>query len=275
MKLSIITTITNPDQRGDAWREAIASYLALADEIVVVNGGRLLEKLDPKVKWVNLAWPEEWVWSELPYHLNAGMKEASGDWVIKCDIDYVFHESEIENIRATLEGAKNYALITFQKFSFVTVDRYYEKGNIPLAVNKAKYPAIFFGENLDRKTDLCYPIMAEKMGVVPSGHSIAANLILKSHHHIWNYDYTFKTVAQTRREFARFARAWHRYFGEPKWGRGEKESFEVFLNMMRGRYNRCPYRPKLTEHPEYIQGRIAAMTPEQFGYRGWGMLNAN
>jgi len=39
MKISIFTTITNPEENQYPYLEAIASYLALADEVVIVDGG--------------------------------------------------------------------------------------------------------------------------------------------------------------------------------------------------------------------------------------------
>src|SRR3990167_6150005 len=109
MKLSIIATVTNPVKRQDPWLEALECYLDLADQVVIVNGGtpftfENITKIpdpdrDADITFVNLEWPYEWSWEELPRHLNAGLEQATGDWVIKCDIDYFFHEKDHTRIR--------------------------------------------------------------------------------------------------------------------------------------------------------------------------------
>ena len=35
--ISIFTTMTNPDERNDPWRESLNCYKSLADEVVVVG----------------------------------------------------------------------------------------------------------------------------------------------------------------------------------------------------------------------------------------------
>ena len=37
MKLSIFTSMTNPEERNDAWQEAISCYEDIADEVIVVG----------------------------------------------------------------------------------------------------------------------------------------------------------------------------------------------------------------------------------------------
>ena len=102
MKLSIITTVTNPDKYQYAWRETLKNYCALADEVIVVNGGESLdlgqiERQNAVLKQVMLPWPEKWHWRELPIHINAGLSEATGDWVLKMDIDYLIKECDFDD----------------------------------------------------------------------------------------------------------------------------------------------------------------------------------
>ena len=167
MKISIITTITNPDDMQYAWIEAIDSYGALADELIIVNGGKEIFYDHPdntrrvETKVLNLPWPEDWHWSELPIHLNAGLKEATGDWVIKMDTDYVIHETDIPAIRRALEvNAKNYAVASFMKKIIINRNSYYKKCRTPLAINKKKVgDTIKFGKA--DNSDWCYPIIVK------------------------------------------------------------------------------------------------------------------
>ena len=42
MKISVITTITNPEERQDRWQEALSCFCDFADEVIVVNVGKSL-----------------------------------------------------------------------------------------------------------------------------------------------------------------------------------------------------------------------------------------
>lgn len=297
MKISILTTITNPEERQDKWLEALDCYSDLADEIIVVDGHDWYDEksgkeigLDhhalftarsnkfQKVRWLYLEWPCEWNWVELPRHLNAGLERCTGDWVIKMDIDQLFHEDTFEEIRDRLQGL--YASIaTFQKYSFVLVNKFYQKAEIPIAINKNRFPDIKFGLATDEETDLCYPIRQTEVKIVgdyelPVGKAIPTEEWGRTGVAYYNYDYTFKTKDLAKNEFWRFAKAYQRFFGTWPWGSTKEESFKVFIKMMRGRLERCIYEIKPDAHPKYIQEAVKNITPEQFGYNGWGLLNA-
>jgi len=289
MKLGIITTITNPHLRQDPWIEALECYSDLADEVVVVDGSGYLddedfsarrwyeEKHDSKVTWLDYEWPYEWSWDELPKHLNAGLKKAKWlgvDWVIKCDIDYLFHEGDFREIRKTLEQYKNtHDAVSFQKMSFVTHDKAYEKGPVVIALNVKRNDKLLFGKERGTHTDLCFPVVFNgeyDNKEVPVGNSVTN--VFKSPIRVYNYDATFRTKAVQASEFHRFSRAYQRFFGEYKYGKTKEESFTVFIDMMKGRKNRCVYGFELSDHPKYIQPRIASLMPSHFGYDGWGLL---
>ena len=127
MKLSIFTTITNPIERQDAYMEAIESYLAIADEVVVVDGGSIdgsyenIALSSAEIK--NYIWPKEWEWEQLPRSLNVGLKACTGDWVIKADIDYIFHEKDRGELRRQLESLGDFPVANFYKWQFLLVDR--------------------------------------------------------------------------------------------------------------------------------------------------------
>lgn len=290
IKLSILTTITNPKERQDKFKEALECYKDLADEIVVVDGGNPTKddsRIDDlgKIKVVYFNWPYEWNWVELPRHLNAGRKQCTGDWILKLDIDQFFHEKDFDQIRKKLiECPEDCQVATFQKMSMVYDGKYYQKGGQPIAFRNNS--EIVIGKNLDKETDLCFPI--RQIGVeeviykwdlspeydkggdliysLPVGHDLS---IYKTGIQYWNYDYFFKTKEFTRKEFWRFSRAYHRYFGTWKFGDSEEESFKIFINMQEARYKQSPYTYKLEDHSKYIREAVKNLTPEMFGYSGW------
>jgi len=305
MKLSILTTITNPEQRQDKYKEAFKCYSDLADEVVVVNGGKAeffeFEKKNityegkmygkAVFKFINLEWPEEWNWFELPRHLDAGRRNCTGDWIIKMDIDQMFHEKDFDRIKTKLaECPENIDVATFQKMSMVYGNKYYQKGGQSIAFRNKPYIAI--GKNLNKRTDLCFAIRQtgveklEQLFTYSEWDERGENLIedkiiydlpvgtgldtFKTGIQYWNYDYFFKTKEFTKKEFWRFSRAYNRYFKVWTFGNSEEASFKVFLNMMEGRYNRAPYTYKLGDHPKYIREAVKNLQPKQFGFNGWG-----
>lgn len=299
MKISIFTTIGNERSdgfdRGDAVIEALESYHALADEIIIVNGSKPYQTfddgtkvfkanyplyLDDKIDSVYNLWPYDWSWEQLPKQMNIGLQECTGDWVIRADIDYIFHERDIKEIRKRLESAWNYPVATFQKYSFVLHDKYYQKGSVPIALNMGKFgDHLAFGHATNARTDLCYPIIKTGMNDkgIPEG-SYNPETHYKLGLPFYNYDYTFKTIDQTKEEFHRFSKAYYNYFGEYKFGATEEKSFELFIAMMKGRLDRCVYKIGrkqdgwMRSHPKYIRPAIDALTKDQFGYNGWGLL---
>lgn len=85
--LSIFTTMTNPEERGDPWKEALDCYNSLADEVVVVGE----------------EWPYEFKFDHIGKTFQEGFNKASGDWVIRMDLDYFFHENDFVKLKQILK----------------------------------------------------------------------------------------------------------------------------------------------------------------------------
>ena len=160
-------------------------------------------------------------------------------------------------------------MVSFQKYSFSTHDRYYQKGAVPLAIQKGKVgDRIKFGKPMNARTDLCYPIYVVNDGHVPEGN-YRPERVLKCGKPVYNYDCTFRTEDFQRGEFWRFSKAYHRYFKEWTFGSTKEKAFKTFIGMMKGRFNRSPYK-NFTDHPKYIRDRIINIKEEELGYDGWG-----
>jgi glycosyltransferase involved in cell wall biosynthesis len=288
MKLSIFTSCGNEYydgvERGDLVDEAISCYLDLADEVIVIDGHGDMVSDNPKLKIIYYNWPWIWDWTHLPKAFNLGYKACTGDWVIRADIDYIFHEEDMEAIRKKLEIFMDMQVVTFQKFCFVTKDKFYEKGEVPLAINKRLVgDQVLFGKALNVKTDLCYPIRVtgEDAGI-PVGQ-YEPELFAKSAEPVYVYDYSFKTEEQTREEFWRFSQAYHKVYEDPddtdwKFGNSEHRAFEKFIGMMKGRLRKCVYtigeekNGLLYTHPKYIKSAIGSISEDKFAYNGFGLL---
>ena len=82
MKLSIFTTYTDPEKRNDPWKEALNCFNDIADEVIVTGSD----------------WPEEFTWSQIGKYFQQGLNESKGDWNIRMDIDYFFHEKDVNKL---------------------------------------------------------------------------------------------------------------------------------------------------------------------------------
>jgi len=261
MKISILTTITEPIKRQDKYKEAFNCYKDMADELVVVDGcgypDNRIDILSDKMKVVFLKWADEWSWEELPKHLNAGLEQCSGDWVIKLDIDQFFHEKDKDNIRKQLKYAEEKAYITasFEKFTVFSPTRAFQKGKVPIAINR-RYQNMGFGLDEKKETDLCYPILIKSYKKIngyklPVGDLISENCnynIKKIR--LYNYDYFFKTIDFSLLEFERFARAYERFFMKKPFGKN------TFLDLRESYKNKYSYKLKLDDHPKYIRQAV-------------------
>ena len=243
--LSIATSYTNPEKRMDPWREALACYEDLADE--VVRSGE--------------DWPYEFTWDYIGKVFNESYQKATGDWVIRMDLDYFFHEKDFENIRKILGDNFDKPAVAFPKYQFFTPDRYALKTNIVIAYNKKKFPEI----KLNGGGDLCLPTL--------NGKEILPNEVPISKVFLWNYDSMFKTKEIISEDRARFARAWFRYFGD--WGKNEgdnpEKAFETWFDMIQGRYKNHKKLMDIDNHPKYIKKKIENLSEEQFGFDAFGL----
>lgn len=248
MKLSIFTTATNPIERQDPYEEALACYNDLADEVIVLGDD----------------WPQEFSWEYIGQTFDKGYQACSGDWVIRMDLDYFFHEDDMSKLLWVLN--KNYyrPAISFWKYQFIKADRASIKSRLAIAFNKREYGSRI---RLDSGGDLCQPSL--------DGKQLSTEFMREARIPVYNYDFTFKTEEVVAKDFARFARAWSRRFGEDKWGDGTEETaIAKFKEMMLGRYlNRANTIIPIDEHPKYIKDKLHKLTPEQFGYNLWGMIN--
>lgn len=248
MKLSIITTATNPIERQDAYDEAMSCYTDLADEVIVTGED----------------WPFEFEWSHIGKTFQEGYDLATGDWVIRADLDYFFHEQDMSRIRHMLELYRDNPAASFWKYQFILVDRYSIKSRPVICLNKAK-----FGDRikLNGGGDLCQATL--------DGQELRAADVPEIKVPLYNYDFSWKTEEVIRKDFGRFARAWNRTFNNWNLGGPDDDSaFEVFKKMVIGRYAGRGGEPlRLEEHPKYIQKRIKELTPDRLGHSMFGWIN--
>lgn len=292
MKISIFTTITNPDRWQYPYLESLRSFFDVADEVVVVDGGSddgsiqkifdLAKEYPTKTfRLVPLPWPWEYSQAEFPKHLNAGLEACTGDWAIKCDIDYVFHENQINDLQVRLRGYNDEKWLagSLDKFSVLNKSRGFRKAKLPFAIHTAvSGTAVKFGIQQDvdpALDDWCYPIVQMNGKVtdegVPIGISLPVGAVKPLDIMVWNYDYFFRTEEMAMQFFQRTSRAWRKSVNN-NWGSTDELAWLTFIDMVKQRIARPNLIPlELLSHPKYIREKVAALTPDQYGYDNWGI----
>lgn len=258
--ISIFTTATDPLRRGDIYAESIRCYEDLAEEVVVVDGGFLDYK-----KRVKSTWPKEFDWSFIGQQFQKGYLACRGDWVIRCDLDYIFHENDFEKIRQALSDNPRSPGVSFYKWQFVQPDRYNLKSRLVIAVNKKE-----FGDRIrfDGGGDLCQPTL--------DGNLLELTEMPQAGIPFYNYEKLTKTVEQIADDVGRMDRAYFKHFGKYLYGSGDDQSaFDGWIKMSIGRYLKPSKTIRLEEHPKYIQETIKNLRPDQFGHNAFGQLEEN
>lgn len=271
MKLSVFTTTTDPIERGDLFWEAMGSY-DFADEVVVVDGSRvpianpgMHEVEDKSYVQVNSRWPQGFSWELIGQQFQRGYEAASGDWVIHADLDFIFHEQDYRSIRKACEENSKAPALSFYKWQFILPDRYNLKSRLVIAVNKGKY-----GDRIrfDSGGDLAQPSL--------DGKYIDPNDVPEAGIPIWNYEKLIKTQDQVAEDVGRMARAYEKHFGEFKLGGPDDDSaLDEWLTMVLGRIRKPQKHIPLKDHPKVMRGTIRHLTPDMWGYGGWGLLEDN
>lgn len=249
MKLGIFTTITNPEVRGDNYKDALACYNELADIVTVIDGKK--------------TWPHDFSWPLIGQHFQRGYEQTDADWVIHADLDFIFHEKDFSAIREAFEQNPNEPALSFYKHQFILPDRYNLKSRLVIAVNKKK-----FGDRIrfDSGGDLCQPSL--------DGKELKPDYVKEAKLPFYNYEKMTKNEEQIRNDVERMAKAWARYFGEYKLGT-ELTAYDEWLKMVKGRFNKPQQSIALKAHPKFVQETIKNLQPDQWGFSGFGNLVTN
>jgi len=251
MRIGSFITITRPEQRGDTYKECLTAANGFSDVVTIINGEE--------------SWPREFGWDLIGKHFQAGYATTDADWVIHLDTDFIVHEDDYDAIRAACQANNEAPALSFWKYQFILPDRYNLKSRLVIAVNKGKY-----GDRIrfDSGGDLCQPSL--------DGRELTPDLVPEARIPFYNYEKILKNRSQVRDDVGRMARAWERYFENNKLGGPDDESaFSEWLKMTVGRFKRPQERVALSFHPRVMRDTINNLTPEQFGYSGFGYLGEN
>lgn len=251
MNLSVFTTITRPEVRGDNYDDAEACYNELADELAVIDG--------------HGTWPQEFNWPVIGEHFQRGYEACTGDVVIHADVDFIFHDNDFPKIREAAQYMLDNHLpaMSFYKYQFILPDRYNLKSRLVVMVNKRD-----FGSRIkfDSGGDLCQPSL--------DGVELKPDTVPEAQVPIYNYEKLTKTKAQIMDDVGRMDRAYHRHFGRYVYGTdgSDESAYNGWLEMVVGRFHKPSRHIKLNEHPKYVQETISNLKPNQWGYNMFDLL---
>lgn len=299
MKLSIFVPITCPSARQDPWREAIANFTEFADEVVIVCGDESDLKLDfPNKEKIKLVYNE---WRENDYMMygeqyRKGFENTTGDWAIKCDIDYFFHEDDWEDIRTCLEASRDDVLFMAKK-QFILVDRYRVKALMPIVFRGTLRGRVAF----DSRGDYTWPrvdgieVSDKSKAVSRKDYVIVLDNVTEEQIKkrlpkvykegdkmycmnrricVTNFDMCFKDKETISREFLKQSKARFIKTGAD-WGQTEEEALDCLVSMQKGRLSRGWAMAKPEDYPKHIKEKVKNITPEQFGYSLFGNWEKN
>lgn len=244
--LSIVTSMTNPEERGDPWKEALNCFKDYSDEIIIKGDD----------------WPYEFKWDHIGKTFESGFHDASGDWVLVMSLDYFFHEKYKEKLLNSLEKYKDSPAIAFPQYQFFTPYNYSVKTRIALALNKKK-----FGNSIGYTggADLCLATLDNKVIDIRSIPNINIPL--------FQYDFCFKTKKMIAEDRARFARAWYREFNNYN-GRGGptlEEAYDAWFKNIKKKIIFHTHKIKIENHPIYLKDKLKEIKEDQFGFDSFGL----
>lgn len=247
-RLGAFITITNPEQRGDTYAECLKMATDVFDTVTIIDGKD--------------TWPEEFDWPVIGEHFQRGYEKCDADWVFHLDVDFFFHQDNKRDLRIAIDNNDHAVALSFWKYQFVLPHSYNLKSRLVLAVNKKAY-----GDRIrfDSGGDGCQPSF--------DGKYINPSQVPEARIPFYNYEKIKKTKAQIMKDVGRMDRAWHRSKGEYLYSLDgtDKSAYDGWYRMIKGRYQKPQKQLMTEEHPWYIQQTIRNLTPEQFGYGGFGL----
>ena len=248
MKLSVFTSMTDPESRNDPYKEALECYEDFADELVIVGED----------------WPYEFKFDKIGQIFQEGFEKSTGDWVIRMDIDYFVHEKQIQKLKNNLIKYKEYPGVVFPQYQFFVPTKYSYHTNLCLAVNKTKFPDI----KLNGGTDKILPTINNKI--------LNFKKLPWLDVPIWQYDGIFRTKNIIAEDRARFARAWHRYSNnyDKRGGPTKELAYDAWFNFQKTRFKNHIFNVNIQDHPKYIKERLKDLKENQFGYSAFGIAES-
>ena len=250
MKISAHCNITNPEKMGYPYLESIKSFANLCDEVIIVDGGSTdgsLEKIKEisKVKIIEgKKWTYDFDWKVMPKNLQIGLEACAGHWVIKFDVDYIFHEKYVKQLKDELSKCHLVA-VELEKFNSVLASKFFSKNFYPFILNKKdfKNAGYGFGRAVDGAygASFMFPIVINNR--MADGLNLGEFIRMQNMRlhrltiPVYTYDFTFMTKEQVIDQRYRFEKSLAKHWGRS--GFSKEVAYSKFKKMMKARYKLC------------------------------------
>lgn len=222
-----------------------------------------------------------------------GFEATTGDWVIKADIDYFFHEDDWDDIRMSLE-VSNDDVLYMEKRQLILTNKYKTKALLPIIFRGSLRGRVRFDSGLD----YTYPrvdskivsdknkVLCRKSYVVVSDNVTEEQITSRLPERVgqenmycmvnripfYNYDFTFKDKKTIARDYLKQSKAKYIKTGS-HWGLTKSEALKVFTTMQLGKLKSKGWIDfPVEKQPKHIQEKIRNLKPEQLGYNIWGLM---
>lgn len=308
MKYSAHCCITNAVTNKYPYVESIKSFLAVCDEVVVIDGGsvdnsvvNLIQQLTneeeerchifaPGLLGGAPKWEKDWAWHQFGVSMNFGLEKCTGDVAIKFDADYIFDEGTAEEFKQHIEAWMNDKTahpippmaFTLQKVNLMTIHYAFKKARPALVVNKRDYPKLKYGMAYRDDPDFVYAIVTEKNKMTDylyHGRSIMEYpaLIQDTPGTVWVYDFAFMD-AETMEQVSIRSNLAKAKSNEAMLPEARKKIIAEFAlggvrKFMRSRAEGYLFtRVPLSQHPRVIREKVKNITMDMFGYDCFGWI---
>lgn len=272
MKISIHTFIWNGEKYQYCWKEAVASFLAFADEVVVVDGNstdgtleilRDWEKREPKLKVFVMPFPYDYVVEDLAKHYNYGFEQCTGDIIINFDADYILHEKDHADYRVMFNNMldKKKEVASFVKCSVMNITGFTRKSEVPRIIAKgSKCRYGLSDKDKSDGTDTIIPDVYENY----SAKGKLFNDVFRTGQDVYCYDYFFRTIEVSKELLNRTGKS-SKVYG---WYNKGNTPWKSFLGQTLKRLN-VDLLP--LNHSKFVKDKVEKITPDLYGFNNWGL----
>jgi len=304
MKISAFCATTNALKFNYPVIESIRSFLAIVDELVVIDGGSTdgtLEAIrsigDPKVRIIcdeDTKWEEDWTYSRMSHNFNRGYEECTGDVVFKFDIDWIYKADPQKKFKDYCELMQSRGKLALQanKIHYVILDRHFTKKDSPFLVFKRNCESrgfkIKWGLDMEQWGWGNIPIIHKfTENGTNFGHKIANVDMDAIVGEIHAYDFSFMNEEQLKelryRNYYALTKQAHLEYGKvtvrkpiatPERVRGDREYvYDLWKGETRANFERRQSIVPLDYHSVHIREKVRTIKPDMFGYNAFGIIN--
>jgi glycosyltransferase involved in cell wall biosynthesis len=269
--------------------ESLKSWLAVVDEMIVVDGGstdgsvEAIRNIDSNIKVIeDTKWPKNHTYYDFGKMFDRGYQECKGNIAFKIDLDYITNSlcKEMFRTECKMMLEKNIMIIFSSRYNFILIDRYFEKSGKTFGLNKKaiKEAGLNVVWGFDKnKEGLCEDAIIYKDSVdgINFGDTFSDSCRGKfTNLPIFNYSYVFADKKVAKRRWHQNQNSWRKSFQYVD-KRRMSDDWKQYVLMNKGYLDRKQFLIDIRRHPIEIQDKILNLKSTQQGYNFWGLCDTS